>query len=182
MQTRASDQAPVKPAPPIILVPVKRAFSYLVQTRVARASAERFKIFEPPFCRTFDRTLLCRMHAYDEMETDHFDTDLFIDEIQKRPAIWNMESPDYKNKIIKKRNWEEMVEFFCEPGDSLERKKNWYWVHPVFSLSLSSSFIATVKEPHTCNHFSDHFRTALVLLTRVERRAERGVCTLPTRA
>ncbi|XP_047039017.1 uncharacterized protein LOC124643944 [Helicoverpa zea] len=57
------------------------------------------------------------------METEHFDSDLFIDEIQKRPAIWDMESPDYKNKVIKKRNWEELVEIFCDAGDSLEKKK-----------------------------------------------------------
>ncbi|KAF9405813.1 hypothetical protein HW555_013595 [Spodoptera exigua] len=58
------------------------------------------------------------------METEHFDTDLFIDEIQKRPAIWDMESPDYKNKILKKkRNWEEMVEIFSDCEDNLEKKK-----------------------------------------------------------
>ncbi|KAL4719198.1 hypothetical protein ACJJTC_019405 [Scirpophaga incertulas] len=32
------------------------------------------------------------------METDHFDTDLFIDEIQKRPAIWDMESSTLMKK------------------------------------------------------------------------------------
>ncbi|CAK1604056.1 unnamed protein product [Parnassius mnemosyne] len=57
------------------------------------------------------------------MEIEHFDTDLFIDEIQKRPAIWDMQSPDYKNKILKKRNWEEIVEIFSDCEDNLEKKK-----------------------------------------------------------
>ena len=61
------------------------------------------------------------------MENDHFDTDFFIDEIQKRPTIWDMESPDYKNKVLKKRNWEEIVEIFGESDDSLEKKKN-FWI------------------------------------------------------
>lgn len=62
-------------------------------------------------------------HGTTKMEIEHFDTDFFIDEIQKRPAIWDMESPDYKNKVIKKRNWEELVEIFCDAGDTLEKKK-----------------------------------------------------------
>lgn len=57
------------------------------------------------------------------METEHFDSDLFIDEIQKRPAIWDMESPEYKNKVLKKRNWEEIVEIFSDCEDNLEKKK-----------------------------------------------------------
>lgn len=57
------------------------------------------------------------------METEHFDSDLFIDEIQKRPAIWDMESPEYKNKVLKKRNWEELVEIFSDCEDNLEKKK-----------------------------------------------------------
>ncbi|XP_039753356.1 uncharacterized protein LOC120628802 [Pararge aegeria] len=54
---------------------------------------------------------------------DNFDTELFIDEIEKRVAIWDMESSDYSNRVIKRRNWEEIVEIFCEPGDSQEKKK-----------------------------------------------------------
>ncbi|KAJ2941416.1 hypothetical protein O0L34_g3625 [Tuta absoluta] len=57
------------------------------------------------------------------MERDNFDTELFIDEVEKRVAIWNMESSDYSNRVIKRRNWEEIVEIFCEAGDSEEKKK-----------------------------------------------------------
>nr|CAH7731648.1 unnamed protein product [Callosobruchus chinensis] len=28
-----------------------------------------------------------------------------------------MESSDYSNRLIKRRNWEEIVEIFCEAGD-----------------------------------------------------------------
>ncbi|KAG5897655.1 hypothetical protein JTB14_024484 [Gonioctena quinquepunctata] len=57
------------------------------------------------------------------MERDNFDTELFIDENEKRVAIWDMESSDYSNRITKRRNWEEIVEIFCEAGDSEEKKK-----------------------------------------------------------
>lgn len=57
------------------------------------------------------------------MERDNFDTELFIDEVEKRAAIWNMELSDYSNRVIKRRNWEEIVEIFCEAGDSEEKKK-----------------------------------------------------------
>lgn len=57
------------------------------------------------------------------MERDSFDTELFIDEVEKRVAIWDMESPDYSNRILKRRSWEELVEIFSEAGDSEEKKK-----------------------------------------------------------
>lgn len=57
------------------------------------------------------------------MERDNFDTELFIDEIEKRVAIWDMESTDYSNRNIKRTNWVEIVEIFCEAGDSEEKKK-----------------------------------------------------------
>nr|CAH7768095.1 unnamed protein product [Callosobruchus chinensis] len=38
------------------------------------------------------------------MERDNFDTELFIDEVEKRVAIWDMESSDYSNRLIKRRN------------------------------------------------------------------------------
>ena len=58
-----------------------------------------------------------------KMERDNFDTELFIDEIEKRGAIWDMESSDYSNRAIKRSNWEEIVEIFCESDDSEEKKK-----------------------------------------------------------
>lgn len=57
------------------------------------------------------------------MERDNFDTELFIDEIEKRVALWDMASTEYSNRITKRRNWEELVEIFCEAGDSEEKKK-----------------------------------------------------------
>ena len=38
------------------------------------------------------------------MECDRFDTDLLIDEVEKRPAIWDMTSSVYKDRGAKKRS------------------------------------------------------------------------------
>ena len=58
------------------------------------------------------------------MEQQNFDTELFIDEVQRRPAIWDMESSEYKNRVTKKRSWEELVELFADPEETIEKKKN----------------------------------------------------------
>lgn len=47
-----------------------------------------------------------------KMERENVDTELLIAEIEKRVAIWDMESSDYSNRTIKRRNWEEIVDFF----------------------------------------------------------------------
>lgn len=57
-------------------------------------------------------------------EDDIVSTDLLIDEIEKRVAIWNINSKEYANKIIKRRSWEELVLIFCNNNDSEEKKKN----------------------------------------------------------
>lgn len=58
------------------------------------------------------------------MEKDCFDTELFIDEIEKRQAIWDMSSADYSNRNKKRSAWEELVIIFGENDDSEEKKKN----------------------------------------------------------
>ncbi|CAH2011206.1 unnamed protein product [Acanthoscelides obtectus] len=45
-------------------------------------------------------------------------------EIEKRPAIWDLESPDYANRILKRRSWEELVSVFSDKDDSEEKKKD----------------------------------------------------------
>ncbi|XP_050666968.1 uncharacterized protein LOC126966741 [Leptidea sinapis] len=57
-------------------------------------------------------------------EDDIVPIDLLIDEIEKRDAIWNLNSKDYSNKILKRRSWEELVLIFCKNDDSEEKKKN----------------------------------------------------------
>ncbi|XP_076047830.1 uncharacterized protein LOC143029186 isoform X2 [Oratosquilla oratoria] len=57
------------------------------------------------------------------MEFDRFDTDVFIDEVERRPAIWDMTSSDYKDRGAKKRCWEEIVDLFCSSAETQERKK-----------------------------------------------------------
>ena len=52
----------------------------------------------------------------DQGPADHFDTELFIDEMEKRPPIWDMSCADYKDRVVKKRCWEEIVDIFCTGG------------------------------------------------------------------
>jgi len=54
---------------------------------------------------------------------EEFNTEFFIDEIEKRPSIWDMTSRDYLNKIIKRNAWEEIVLIFSEEGCTEEKKK-----------------------------------------------------------
>lgn len=57
------------------------------------------------------------------MEEASFDTELFIDEVEKRPAIWDMTSREYSNKISKRRAWEELSVIFCAADDNDDKKK-----------------------------------------------------------
>lgn len=57
-------------------------------------------------------------------EIEDIDIDLLIDEVEKRPAIWNIGSESYKNKILKRRAWEELVLIFCNGNDTQDKKKN----------------------------------------------------------
>ncbi|XP_031329921.1 uncharacterized protein LOC116160916 [Photinus pyralis] len=53
---------------------------------------------------------------------ERFDTELFIDEVEKMPAIWDMKSADYSNRIKKNGAWQELVEIFAHGEDTLEKK------------------------------------------------------------
>lgn len=53
---------------------------------------------------------------------DRFDTELFIDEVEKRPAIWDIQCKDYSNKIIKNQAWQELVEIFGNCENTFEKK------------------------------------------------------------
>jgi len=53
---------------------------------------------------------------------EEFNTEFFIDEIEKRPSIWDMTSRDYSNKIIKRNAWKEIVLIFSEEGCTEEKK------------------------------------------------------------
>lgn len=51
------------------------------------------------------------------MDQRQFDVDTFIDEVEDRPAIWNMHIPEYSNKIAKQQAWDELAMIFCDPND-----------------------------------------------------------------
>lgn len=89
----------------------------------------------------------------DQQETDRFDTKLFIDEVQRRPAIWDMASAVYKDRVVKKRCWDEVVEIFCS-GSTKEKKKMWvseiiiiYFLSYYASATLT--FHITIQQRHT---------------------------------
>ena len=50
------------------------------------------------------------------------DSDLFINEIEKRPAICDMMSFEYKDRNLKRKSWEEIVDVFCSSGDVKEKQ------------------------------------------------------------
>lgn len=51
------------------------------------------------------------------------ETDLFISEIEKRPAIWDMKSIEYSNKTLKRNAWEELVLLFSNIEDTEDKNK-----------------------------------------------------------
>jgi len=51
------------------------------------------------------------------------ETDLFISEIEKRPAIWDMKSIEYSNKTLKRNAWEELVLLFSNIEDKTQKTK-----------------------------------------------------------
>ncbi|XP_060864621.1 uncharacterized protein LOC132940846 [Metopolophium dirhodum] len=57
------------------------------------------------------------------MDSEEFDTDLFIDKIEKRPPMWDMTSSEYSNEISKRMPWEEIVLIFSDQSDTEVRKK-----------------------------------------------------------
>lgn len=53
---------------------------------------------------------------------DNFDKEAFIDEVEKRPVIWDTDCPEYSDRILKKKAWEELTEIFADPNYSKEKK------------------------------------------------------------
>jgi hypothetical protein len=57
-----------------------------------------------------------------------YDTELFIEEVKNRPAIWDMESAEYTNRTLKRVAWQQLVEMFSAEGTSKEELK--HFGHP----------------------------------------------------
>lgn len=51
------------------------------------------------------------------------ETDTLINEVEKRLAICNMAAPEYSNRTLNRRAWEELASVYCNPVDSDEKKK-----------------------------------------------------------
>lgn len=50
-------------------------------------------------------------------DINNINTEDFISEIEARPAIWELSSDDYTNKITKKNAWDEVIKKFCPEFD-----------------------------------------------------------------
>lgn len=56
---------------------------------------------------------------------DVFDTELFIQEIQNRPVLWDMSKREYSDRILKRKAWEEMCTLFIREFEiKTTREKN----------------------------------------------------------
>ena len=53
---------------------------------------------------------------------EQFDTDLFKIEIEKRPLISDITFPQYKDRVMNRRDCEDVIEIFCPIGDMNEKK------------------------------------------------------------
>ncbi|KAG8289300.1 hypothetical protein J6590_107336 [Homalodisca vitripennis] len=84
-----------------------------------------------------------------EMEQDPFDTDRFIDEIEKRRALWDLESPDYKNRVLKRSAWEEVVDIFSKTESTVEEKKQLGIVLQKRWKNLRDSFARELRKKKT---------------------------------
>ena len=52
------------------------------------------------------------MDAMDAEEPRAFDTESFILFIKERPALWDLSSDGYSNRLLKKEMWEEVTMMF----------------------------------------------------------------------
>ena len=50
---------------------------------------------------------------------ESFDTELFIQEVEKRPTLYNIKLKEYSNKILKKELWTEICQLFIENWSQL---------------------------------------------------------------
>ena len=57
-----------------------------------------------------------------EREEDNFDTDLFINEIQQFPSIWDYTSQFYSNRIEKAKAWNAICCKFYEDFEGKDQK------------------------------------------------------------
>ena len=69
-----------------------------------------------------------------------FDTELFIGEIEKHPAIWDVKSSDYANKIKKQKSSAEVaIYFYRNFEEESEGKKIEVQYLNAFSFSLTNA-------------------------------------------
>lgn len=59
-----------------------------------------------------------------EAEKSDFDTENFIEEVQSRPALWDLNDNSYCNRDLKRKSWEELVTIFLKKENASAAEKN----------------------------------------------------------
>ena len=85
--------------------------------------------WEPMELFTRDATFSATRRDCGEMESTQadksdFDIELFIIEVQSRPALWDLNDEKYCNRDLKRKNWEELVTIFLQKEDASAAEKN----------------------------------------------------------
>lgn len=55
---------------------------------------------------------------------EDFDVEIFIDEIKKRPSLWDSSSNEYKNRQLKRDGWKEICENVVPNFDKKDAKEH----------------------------------------------------------
>jgi hypothetical protein len=59
----------------------------------------------------------------------------FIEEIEKRPAIWNMSSESYSDRNVMRKQWEEIVKLFGGNNFADNKEKQFLCKYCLFHFS-----------------------------------------------
>lgn len=67
---------------------------------------------------------------------DLINTEDFISEVESRPAIWDIKTDDYSNKVVKTNAWQEIITKFVPDFNekSMDEKNRIGKLHVLFSL------------------------------------------------
>ncbi|KAG8329734.1 hypothetical protein J6590_080461 [Homalodisca vitripennis] len=90
-----------------------RIYADARQTRVPHSKPQ---CSQPPCTRvvcTVEVLPGCHFVLSDHCIMEGINTELLIDEVKKREAIWNSSSETYKDRVLKKNQWSQLCSIFC---------------------------------------------------------------------
>ena len=95
------------------------------------------------------------------MDCDQFDTDLFINEIEKRPPICDITCPYYKDRNMKKKCSEEVTSIFYPDVVIKEKQNVGMYEESFFSFYLCQYLQYHVTVNRWCLNIAKHFEILL---------------------